>query len=173
MDIMDNFYDRAKFSFSRYDGYYNSVNTKGTFYLTINTFFIGLFLAKIDWLKSTFDVTELTGFFIAIFLLSCFAGIILTLLAINPFLKSGETYGKGKSVLFYGSVADFSCSDFNKAFENITEDSLKEDICTQLHVLATGLKKKYRLLSISGNLILTEFMLLLIIVIMLIINIQK
>jgi len=170
---MDNFYDRAKFSFSRYDAYYISVNTKGAFYLTINTFFVGLFLAKIDWLQTNFTISELTGFFICLFLVSCFLAIITTLLAINPFLKSGETYGKAKSIFYYGSVSEFSCSDFSKAFENISDDGLKDDICTQLHILATGLQKKFRLLSISGSLILVEFLLLIPIVIMLTKNLNK
>ncbi len=167
---MKDFYDRAKFSFTRYDSYYSSINSKGAFYLTVNTFFIGLFLTSINWVQNKFTITELTAFFICLFLLSCFIAIITTLLAINPFLKSGETYGRAKSVLYYGSVAEFSCSDFKAKFENIEENDLKDDVGTQLHILAVGLKKKYRLLTISGSLILAEFMLLIPILIMLTIN---
>jgi hypothetical protein len=167
---MKDFYDRAKFNFTRYDTYYSNVNSKGAFYLTVNTFFVGFFLSCISWVKENFNITELTGFFICLFLLSCFAAIIITLLAINPFLKSGETYGKSKSIFYYGSVAEYSCSDFKKHFEEIDEDKLKDDICTQLHSLAVGLKRKFKLLSISGNLILSEFVLLIPIIIMLTIN---
>jgi len=167
---MTDFYERAKFSFSRYDGYYGNINSKGAFYLTVNTFFIGFFLSGINWVKDNFDITELTGFFICLFLLSCFVAIIVTLLAINPFLKSGETYGKNKSLFFYGSVAEYSCSDFKKHFEQMKEEDLKEDLCTQLHILAVGLKRKFKLLAISGILILAEFVLLIPIIIMLTIH---
>ncbi|WP_121811479.1 Pycsar system effector family protein [Mucilaginibacter kameinonensis] len=167
---MKDFFERSKFSFARYDAYFNSVNTKGAFYLTINTFFVGLSITGLNWIQNKFVVTELTAFFICLFLLSCFSAIISTLLAINPFLKSGETYGKPKSIFYYGSVSEFSCSDFKSRFEEIDEKDLKDDICTQLHILAVGLKKKYRLLTISGSLILAEFVLLLPILMLLTIN---
>jgi len=167
---MNDFFDRSKFCFTRYDSYYNSINTKGAFYLTVNTFFVGLTITGINWTHNRYHISELTSFFICVFLLSCFTAIIITLLAINPFLKSGETYGKAKSIFYYGSVAEFSCSDFKSRFESITEEELKEDVCTQLHILACGLKKKYKLLSISGTLIIFEFILLLPILLMLIFN---
>ncbi|RZL60262.1 MAG: hypothetical protein EOO93_14780 [Pedobacter sp.] len=167
---MKDFFDRSKFSFSRYDSYYNSINAKGAFYLTVNTFFVGLTITGLNWTQNRYNITELTAFFICIFLFSCFVAIITTLLAINPFLRSGETYGKAKSILYYGSVAEFSCFDFKNRFESISEEDLKEDITTQLHILACGLKRKYKLLSISGTLIIAEFILLLPILLMLIIN---
>ncbi len=167
---MIDFYDRAKFSFARLDTLYSNVNSKGVFYLTINTFFIGLFLTAYNWLKNSFSITELTGFFICLFLLSCFTGIIITLLAINPYLRNGETFGKAKSIFYHGSVSDFSCSDFKNKFENINEEDLKDDICTQLHILSIGLSKKYKLLTIVGILVLSDFILLVPVIILLILN---
>ena len=167
---MKDFYDRAKFSLTRFDNHYGNINTKGIFYLTINTFFVGLSISAANWLDMNFSITELTGFFIVLFLLCCFSTIMTTLLAINPFLKNGETYGKQKSIFYYGSIAEYSCSDFKKRIQDISEDELQDDICTQLHTLAKGLKRKYQLLSISGVLVISEFVLLIPIIIMLTIN---
>jgi hypothetical protein len=149
---MKDFYDRAKFSLARFDSHYSNINAKGIFYLTINTFFVGVSISMASWIQTTFDISELTGFFMVIFLLCCFSTIMATLLAINPFLKNGETYGKAKSVFYYGSIAEYSCSDFKKRLVEISEEDLQDDVCTQLHILSKGLKRKYQLLAIAGNL---------------------
>jgi Family of unknown function (DUF5706) len=167
---MRDFYHRAEFSLKRFDNHFSNINTKGIFYLTINTFFIGLTISLASWLQSKFNITELTGFFLTLFVLCCFGTIMTTLLAINPFLKNGETYGKSKSIFYYGSIADYSCADFKKRLQDISEDELQEDISTQLHTLAKGLKRKYQLLSISGVLVISEFIILIPIIIMLTIN---
>lgn len=169
---MEDHYKRSIFLFDRFDKYFAAVNTKGTVYLTINTFFIGAFLTNLNKLNDGFNITEVTALFIGIFLTLCFVSIVLALLAINPFLGDGIKYGQQQSILYYGSISKYDRQLFHKKMSEIEEHELKEDISTQLHCLSIALTTKYQKLSWAGRLILCEFILLIPITIILSINLK-
>jgi hypothetical protein len=164
---MDNFNKRSELIFIRFDKYLEVVNTKGTLYLAINTFFIGAVIANIDKLSTSFDLTEEVKSFIGLFLIICLVSTVSVLLAINPFLKTGTKNGAAPSIFYYGSVAAYEKEVFIKRLNDISENDLKEDIGNQLYCLAEGLKSKYEKLKWAGWLVLTEFILLIPITILL------
>jgi hypothetical protein len=170
---MEDIFKRSEFLFERFDRYIESVNTKGVVYLTVNTFFIGAFITSLDGLKAKFEVTEVTGLFLALFLCCCFLSIFIALLAINPFLSGGTRHGQNPSIFYYGSIPDFDRQTFQDRLENIPDDELRADLSTQLHCLAEALKKKYLKLQWAGRLIIAEFILLIPIIILLALNLKK
>lgn len=156
-NIMDNFYKRSEMIFSRFDKYIEVVNSKGTLYLAINTFFIGAVISNIDNLNSSFRLTEIIITSIATFMILCLISTVLVLLAINPFLKSGTKNGVSSSVFYYKSVAAYDKDVFISRLQNIPVEELEEDIGNQLYCLAEGLNSKYEKLKWAGWLILGEF----------------
>lgn len=170
---MEDMFKRSEFLFERFDRYIESVNTKGVVYVTINTFFTGAFITSLDGLREKFEVTEVTGLFIGLFLVCCFLSIFIALLAINPFLASGSRHGQNPSIFYYGSIPDFDRHTFQDRLENISNEELRADLATQLHCLAEALKKKYWKLQWAGRLIIAEFVLLIPIIILLSLNLKK
>lgn len=170
---MQDIFKRSEFLFERFDKYIESVNTKGIVYVTINTFFIGAFITSLDGLTEKFQITEVTGLFIGLFLVCCFLSIFIALLAINPFLSSGTRFGQHPSIFYYGSIPDFDRQDFQDRLERIPEAELKADLSIQLHCLAGALKKKYWKLQWVGRLVIAEFTLLIPIIILLALHIKK
>jgi|GEM_PF-5412587 hypothetical protein len=169
---MENFFDRSQFLFSRFDKYFDIVNTKGTVYLAINTFFIGAVLSNISNLDKSFNLTELTIATISLFLASCFISTFLVLLAINPFLKSGTKNGTASSIFYYGSIAEYEKDVFIKRLECIQNEELRSDVGGQLYCLAEGLKFKYNMLKWSGWVIIGEFLLLIPVLLLLTIHLK-
>jgi hypothetical protein len=169
---MDNYYKRTEFIFTRFDKYLDTVNSKGTLYLAINTFFIGTFLALLTTFSDKFKWTELTVFLIALFLLISFISIFIVLLAVNPFLKSGTKNGIESSILYYGSVSEYDKEVYINRLKDIKDEDLKNDIGNQLYCLAEGLTSKYNKLFWAGRLIAIEFVLLIPIIVLLLINLK-
>ena len=170
---MDNFNTRSELIFSRFDKYLEIVNTKGTLYLAINTFFIGAVIANIDKLNASFELTEEVITFIGFFLAICLTSTGFVLLAINPFLNSGTKNGSASSIFYYGSVAAYEKETFINRLHNISPEELKEDVGNQLYCLAEGLKSKYEKLKWAGRLVLIEFILLIPLTILLASHLKK
>lgn len=169
---MKDIYRRSEFIFSRIDHYLEVVNTKGAVYLTINTFFIGAFLASLDALVNKFEVTEVTAFILGAFLFLCFVSILLVMLAINPFLRGGVGVGQNPSVFYYGSVSSYDKETYRERLIDIPESELKDDLATQIYCLSKALRAKYLKLEWAGKLIMAEFFLLIPITILLSINLK-
>lgn len=155
--------DHLKFVVSRYDNFIESSQSKSNLYIALNTAIIGgiitLFLSE----------RELTFFSIILFGLTSLLSVvslILTLMAINPYLKSNGS--ENKSTIFFMDVASMSYKKFRKRISSVNDDILLKDLACQAHNLAIGLKKKYFMLRIAGILIMGEFALLFISVIFLI-----
>ncbi|MFD0765817.1 Pycsar system effector family protein [Mucilaginibacter lutimaris] len=170
---MDNFNSRSELIFSRFDKYLETVNTKGTLYLAINTFFISAVIANIDKLNTSFVLTEEVITFIGLFLCVCLISTALVLLAINPFLNTGTKNGVASSIFFYGSVAAYEKDVFIKRLNDISTEELKDDVGGQLYCLAEGLKSKYNKLKWAGWLVLGEFILLIPLTVLLTSHLKK
>ncbi|MCK6639425.1 MAG: DUF5706 domain-containing protein [Bacteroidia bacterium] len=158
-----------KHTLSRFDQYYSGVNSKGQFYLAINTFLIGASVASYSLLKDEFALSPTMKWLHGLVVILSFFSILLVLLAINPFLKSGGS-GKYTSLLFFGSLASMSEIDVHSFYKATTPETIAEDFRRQVYVLAGGLKKKYTFLQWSGVLLFGEFLLISIIAITLLIK---
>lgn len=154
---MENFNKRSELIFSRFDKYLDVVNTKGTLYLAVNTFFIGSVIANIDKLNASFNLTEEVITSLGLFVALCLTSTVFVLLAINPFLNTGTKNGLPSSIFYYGSVASYEKDVFINRLHSITEEELQSDVGSQLYCLAEGLKSKYEKLKWAGRFVLIEF----------------
>lgn len=161
--------DLLKHTLARFDQYYSGVNSKGQFYLAINTFLIGASVASYTLMKDEFALSHTMKFLHGLVIVLSFFSILLVLVAINPFLKSGGS-GKYNSLLFFGALASLSEVDVHSYYKAATAETITDDFRRQVYVLAGGLKRKYTFLQWSGLLLFAEFLLISIISISLLIK---
>lgn len=169
--------EHTKFLIQRYDAYYSSVNTKGSFMLAFNTFLAGAMVTSYKDIAPHLESGNGKLWFnILLLLLISLSIISLTIIvkAIYPYLKSGNsTQDKYHSLIFFKSVAEYSSLEkFQKEYSSQTEDAVTDDMEKQVYELAQGLKKKYNLISVAGWFIYAEIILLLPLLILIISNLK-
>lgn len=156
---MEEKYEHARFAIARYDHYYDTVNNKGAFYISLNTFMLGgLFAGFFSWHGSL----EKTDFLWTVLLLFAACNLLsstLTVIAIHPFVKTSPKKEQ-RSLIFFASVAQFEQENFVQAFMQQEHEKRTSDTIAQLWHLAKGLTRKFRLLKMAGWLILAQFVLL-------------
>jgi hypothetical protein len=139
--------DHLKLIIQRFDTYIVNANTKGAFLLAFNTFLCGGLLSNYQTLKTI--VRPCLEIYMQIALLIIFVmgivSLIIVLLAVYPFLSSGNSSkDKYHSLIYFGSVSEFNNAEeyADKLQEQEKLDSYK-DLAHQIYQLAKGLKKKY------------------------------
>ena len=153
--------NEGKFTMQRLDNYFNSVNSKAAFYIVIQTFLLGgLCTGYISLYGKNIPAWQIV-FFTAFHLLCCLGSILYTLIAMNPFTKSHFAKERFSSLLFFGSIARYSCSEFQQKFVSQTDESRVQDMSSQIHCLAIGLDKKYKRLKIASTFLFIQFLFLL------------
>ncbi|RYZ21834.1 MAG: hypothetical protein EOO16_11500 [Chitinophagaceae bacterium] len=152
--------EQAKFVIGRYDHYYDSVNTKGSFIIGLNTFLLGGLLAGYVGLYEKIEIPQWIVALIIAFGLCSILSSMLTVFAIHPFLNSGNKDTKKRSQIFFGSVSQYDRENFIEAFKARTEQQIVNDLSCQVWILATGLTKKYDYLRIAGWLLIVQLILL-------------
>jgi hypothetical protein len=134
--------ETLKHSIDRYDHYYDSVNNKGSLFLTLNTFLLGGIITGYysikEGISGHFDVM----FFVFIALISCLASIFYTLWSIIPYLNKQADSLNG-SLISFGNVANVSFNSFKQMYDTLTEEKLIEDYLQQAHLLTKGLQMKF------------------------------
>lgn len=153
---MENIYEHSKLIISRFDFYYDAVNNKGTYYLTLNSFLIGAAFVFYTTFSRDLDLNRAV---IGLLILTVFSGllsIIITLLAVNPFSKSGESK-KYQSLIFYASISKMKENEFVNDFLAQTSESIQKDMLMQIHKLSEGLSLKYERLKLASWLVAAEF----------------
>lgn len=165
--------DITQFNISRYDNYYDSVNNKGMFYLTFNTFILSGMCASFITLKPSINSNIIIYILLIIILITCTISIIYTIISLNPFLKSNYlNTSSRKSLLFFGDVASISANEYVDSCKNQTRNELLEDLINQNHALANGLNMKFKRLKCAGDLILVQFFFVLVIIPFIIFNLK-
>lgn len=163
--------EELQFIINRYDHYYDSVNNKGQFYLGLNTFLIGgLGAAYALTQQQHICICSLNLFMISLLVIN-FISIFFTLRATLPYLKSGDNKNY-KSLIFFGSVAEFSKEQFIEKATNASAEDIKSDFAIQTYQLAVGLAKKFERLKFAGLFLAIEFILLIPFLITFFINIK-
>lgn len=153
-------YEHAKFVIERFDHYYDSVNNKGAFYIGVNTFLLGgLFIGFISLYQQVAKPQYLWVMLI-IFAMCSIVSTIATILAINPFLLSGKKKSKNRSLIFFGSVADYQKENYVSTFLAQDNERILNDTVSQTYFLAKGLSLKYQRLKVAGYLLIVQFILL-------------
>ena len=147
--------EHLKYCIDRFDHYYEGINNKASFFLGLNTFILGGLLAGYF---SVNEVKNCGNWFQLNLIIVCALGalsIVMTLLTINPYLKS-----KNKSVIYYGAIATEKYDEYKDMLQQLDEITLYKDFSKQSHILAGGLQSKFRKLKIAGFLILFQVLLL-------------
>jgi hypothetical protein len=137
--------EHLRFLMSRYDQHFDSVNNKGNFLLTFNTFIFGAIIVSYKDIIQLIHSECLKGWMnlcLLIFVILSLVSLALIIKAIYPFLDSKPT-----SLLYFGSIASMKKDIFINKFRDQEEAEIQEDFFDQLHQLSTGLIKKYKNLS--------------------------
>jgi len=149
---MENHYNHAKFIISRFDHYYDCVNSKANFYLTFNTVIIAGLVPSYFFITKHFQTGVIEQYLFILIGIVSVISIISTLLAVYPFLNSGNSH-KYKSLLFFESIVKMKEKEFVEDFTAQKLEQQIEDMTYQAYQLARGLNAKYQKLKFSGWLI--------------------
>ncbi len=153
-------YEHAKFVIERFDHYYDSVNNKGAFYIGLNTFLLGgLFIGFVS-LYQQIAKPEYLWIMLISFAVCSVISTVSTILAINPFLLSGKKRNRNRSLIFFGSVAEYQKDNYVNTFLSQDNERILNDTVTQTYFLAKGLTLKYKHLKLAGYLLIIQFILL-------------
>ncbi len=144
--------EMLQFIIGRYDHYYDAVNNKGNVYLSLMTFLLGGSITIFYTVNQKQPCNTWAWTFFILTIVIQLVGIILTLISIKPFLKSGTKKPDG-SVIYFGDVAAFAIEEYKQLFNAQSQEAMVEDMIKQGHQLANGLKRKYRYLNWSTYII--------------------
>jgi hypothetical protein len=144
--------DEAKFIISRYDHYYESINSKSNLYLALNTFIVGGIISGYYTIEKQLHFDWYLKYLFYLILLVNILAIYFTISGLRPFLKR-RINNSNNSLYYFGDVAKFSISNYNKSFKCVSEQDLLDDATYQIHHLATGLNKKFNRINVASILI--------------------
>lgn len=132
---------------SRFDTYINAINTKAAFLVTFNTFVLGTLLLGQKSILSGFTNVKLSCWAILFFIVCLFSivtAIWFSLMAVNPFLTSGNHDGDSyKTLLFFKPVSNMSLEEYTDRIQSVDGEQLLNDLTRQTHVLAKGATQKF------------------------------
>ncbi len=142
-------------SIQRYDAYYGATNNKGALLIAYFTFSLGVVLVQlgnIDLIAPVTDVTARRIFLClcALVTLATVAALVQVLRVVSPYLLSNKKPGLYHSIIYYADVAEHESADsFVEQIGRGDAQKMTEDLARQAHVLAQGLRTKYRLMKIA------------------------
>ena len=144
--------DRLLYSINRFDHYFESVNNKTAVYLAMNTFLLGGII---------------TGY-ITVLAFEMFLGVVglmvITIASIPYFSKDSD------SLYYFGGIGSMNKEKFFNCSKSISKKNEMNDLRNQVHTLSKGLNLKFTRLKISGWLIFSQFVILSLLILILIIN---
>lgn len=163
--------ENLRYILTRLDGYLESSQNKSNLYLVLNTIVLGGVITIITVLKDL-NCNWLLKSLLLIIAIASIVSILITLFVINPYTKSALQ--NKQSIFFFKDIANIdSLSNCQKMLEDTiknNENVLINDISSQIYSVAQGLNSKYKRLRLVGNIIASEFLLLAIWIIILLIN---
>lgn len=158
--------ERLLFSINRFDHYFESINNKTTVYIALNTFILGGIIT--GYITVQDHILKYAICFKVLLSLEMIIGIrtliLLTWASIPYFSKST------KSSYYFGIIGSQSKKDFIEYSKKIDAKQELKDLRNQVHTLSIGLNKKFTKLKIAGKLIVLQFILLIPLIIILLIN---
>lgn len=160
--------ENLKFILTRLDTYIESSQNKSNLYLALNTIILGGVITIISVLDDL-NCNQLLNFLLLLIAIASIMSILITLSAINPYMKSSR--GKEKSIFFFDDIAECtSRSDYQRLLKDEVDNELIDDMCSQVYSVAKGLRVKYKRLRIVGYIIAGEFIVLAVWIIILLIT---
>jgi len=137
--------EHLKFIIGRYDHYFDTVNTKGNVYLSLNTFILGLCITAFNLLPTNLRNDQILKCLFVLIMLLCAASVGTTLLALKPYITPKSK--SNKSIVYFGDVSHCGYEHYKKLFNEQTEADFLNDLTKQANLLACGLQNKFRFLS--------------------------
>ncbi|MCK4346620.1 MAG: hypothetical protein KAX05_15150 [Bacteroidales bacterium] len=155
--------ERLKYTITRFDHYYDSVNNKGNVILGLSTFIVGGLIASYPFFLQKVNCTFWVHANLITLITLGLAAMLIMIIASTPYLSS-----KSNSVFYFLSVSKMKKDDFAKWSEGLQENYELEDMRNQTYLLAKGLTNKFRMLKWASMLINIQFVLLVPFIILLI-----
>lgn len=146
------------FSINRYDQLYDAVNNKANVFLGLLVFLMSAVVTCFFNLTNTGTQYSTIRILVIICVSLQMTGILFILFALKPYLKGGSQQA-GNSLLFFGDVSWMTKGQFMQAFNNADDNAFYLDLQIQVYQLASGLRKKYRVLSIVTYILCTQLLL--------------
>lgn len=158
--------ERLLYSINRFDHYFESVNNKTAVYLAMNTFLLGGIIT--GYVSVQGHICHFRTFFNILLTIEMLLGIsgllIITIASIPYFSKESD------SLFYFGGVGSMLKEEFFERSKKMRPKDELRDLRNQVHTLSKGLNKKFTRLKISGRLIGLQFIILIPIILILIIN---
>ncbi len=158
--------DRLIYTISRFDHYFESVNNKTAVYIAINTFVLGGMLAGYTSVNEY--IKEYAGIFNII--LCVILGLGLIALITLVFASIPYFSKKPNSLFYFGTIDSLSKDDFIEQSKKYDSKDELKDLRNQVHTLSKGLNKKFERLKLSGRLLVFQFIGLVPLIIIFLIN---
>ena len=153
---MDIKYEHTKFLMQRFDQYYNNVNNKGIFYISLNTFILTGITVGYTSLHSKVEPSFWLYFFLITSLICCLASTLFTILSIHPHSKDNHADDEKSSLIYFGGIAKHKLPFYKEKFHDQTEENIIDGMLQQVHCLAHGLHSKYFNLKIAGYILFAQ-----------------
>lgn len=167
---MENKYDHARFMIERFDHYYDTVNSKGSFYIGLNTFILSGLCAGYISIETKIEQSSCFWVLMVLIFSLCICSIFYTISAISPFVKDNENKDDMPSHIFFGGIARYNLNAFLEKIREENSETIQEDMYRQVHCLANGLTTKFKKLRIVSYLLLLQFITLILLCIYTILN---
>jgi hypothetical protein len=165
------FIEHYRFLINRFDQYYNGISAKVGIYWGITAVIIGGLIALYtnDKANSEFFKECESRLIISLILIIATLATIFTLLAMHPYLKSGnfkrtKEQNAYRSLIFFKSIIQYSEAVFIEKSSKLSETDMKNDYERQTYQLANGLKHKHTYLGWAGWMVGIEIILCIILI---------
>jgi len=147
--------ERLKFTMTRADHYYDSVNNKSAVYIAINTFITGGILVLLAQTTALKHISLIGKVSLTICLFTGIISLILLALTSIPFLSKNT-----ESLYYFAAIGCEKKSSFATKSKKYTQKEDLADLRQQTYELSKGLVKKFKRLRIVGYLLALQFLLL-------------
>ena len=158
--------ERLLYSINRFDHYFDSINNKTALYIALNTFILGGIITGYITVQSY--VSKYEDCFNILLSIEMIVGILTLILLIYasiPYVSNNS-----KSIYYFGSIGSQAKKNFIEHSKNNDMKQELKDLRNQVYILSLGLNKKFFKLKIAGNLIAFQFVLLMPLIIIILIN---
>ncbi|WP_437368866.1 Pycsar system effector family protein [Maribacter litoralis] len=158
--------DRLIYTIGRFDHYFESVNNKTAVYIAINTFILGGILT--GYVNVEKYIKEYVNFFninLSLVLALGLITLIILIYASIPYFSK-----KPNSLFYFGTIGSQPKDSFiEKSKKYEAKDEIK-DLRNQVYILSKGLNTKFVRLKLSGQLLVIQFVALIPLIIIFLIN---
>lgn len=151
--------ERLLVNIGRFDHYYDSINNKIAVYIAINTFLLGGIIGTYFTINTKLTIYKTSiEFLIMLLILVGLLTITLLIYTSIPFLGF-----KSSSLYYFGTISKNTFGDYKEKSKKCDEKEDLNDLREQVYFLSKGLSKKFSILRITGQSMLCQVIVLIIV----------